>query len=242
MRCREFEQRLNAVLDERSDPVADEMLCAHAQTCAPCRMLLDGQQLLFSALPQSASRSPPPGFARRVVAEAAICFAPARPQPTSKIMLAAATLLVSAAMALLALGIVWYARTRQPADPGAEQLLAGEQKQKPRSQRFGGDGTVAIAQPWNGGDWLVEAPRLPDHLRESLDELADTIPESLQRYGEMERLAPGIRPLRLSLALLWDTLFRALPGVPDSTPLREPSAPQPTGRSSSGGTVLWRLA
>jgi hypothetical protein len=241
MRCREFEQRLNAVLDERSDPIADALLCAHAQTCAACRLLLDGQQVLLAGLPRSALPSLPPGFARRVVAEAAISAAAARPQ-SSKIVLAAATLLVSAAAALLALGLVWYARSRQPAGPQAVPLIAGEQKQRPGSQRFGGDGTLAVVQPWNGGDWLVEAPRLPEHLRVSLDELADTIPESVQRYGEVERLAPGIRPLRLSLALLWDTLFRALPGVPDSTPLREPPAPQPTGRSASGRTVVLRLA
>jgi hypothetical protein len=75
------------------------------------------------------------------------------------------------------------------------------------------------------------------HLRGGIDELAGAFPETVERYGEVERFAPGIRPLRLSFALLWDTLFRALPGVrDDSRP-----APSPGGTSALFIDIL-RLA
>jgi hypothetical protein len=40
MRCNEFSDRLNQVLDNRGNPVVDPMLCGHAHHCAPCRQTL----------------------------------------------------------------------------------------------------------------------------------------------------------------------------------------------------------
>jgi hypothetical protein len=259
MQCQEFEHRLNEVLDERSDPAADARLVAHAESCSPCRTLLAGQRSLIAGLRRSAPPPLAPEFARRVVAESGFAST-ATPRPAStairsKALLAASTLLASAAAALLALSIVWYARSREPAVAESMKPSAAPRAKdaKVRAKGVGSSGTLAMTRrdwvegDWAQGDWLVEAPRFPDHLRDSLDELADSFPESVQRFGEVERLAPGIRPLRLSFAILWDTLFRALPGVSSETSIPEASAPEPStprpgGRTSSAFAEFLRLA
>src|SRR4029079_14229474 len=58
-------------------------------------------------------------------------------------------------------------------------------------------------------DVLLESPRLPARLhsyRGTLDELAIAFPSTSQRLDEFEQLSPAIRPLRASLAVIWDTL------------------------------------
>jgi hypothetical protein len=249
MQCREFEQRLNDVLDERGDPAADSGLLAHAEACKPCRTLLAGQRLLLSGLRSFPAPGLPRGFARQVLASADLSAAASSPRKASRALLAGGTLLASAAAAFLAVSLVWYARQREPGIAAAPKLesAAPLKNGKLRRQAVAG-GTLALTHAdrargnWRQDEWLVEAPRLPDHLRESLDELADSLPESVQRYSEVERLAPGIRPLRLSFVLLWDTLFRALPGVSNEAPLPERSVPQPTGCSTPATADLSRLA
>jgi hypothetical protein len=225
MQCREFEQRLNDVLDERGDPAADSWLLAHAHGCEPCRQMLAGQRLLLAGLRQSAAPPLPAGLARRAVAAAAADAIQIRPRPVSRSLLAAVTLFTSAAAALLALSLVWYARSREPViarSPANPPATRNDSKAQPRIPARQPGGTLAFSQT----DMLVEAPHFAEHLRDGLDEFAVAFPETVERYGEVERLAPGIRPLRLSFALFWDTLFRALPSVRDSR------ASQPKGGAS----------
>jgi hypothetical protein len=49
--------------------------------------------------------------------------------------------------------------------------------------------------------------------RLSLENMAAGLPEAALRIDEMERIAPGIRPIRVSLVVLWDALRRAIPGM-----------------------------
>ena len=249
MQCRKFEQRLNEVLDERGDPAADSRLLAHAEICAPCRTLLAGQRQLLWGLRRWPAPKPTPGFARRVLARSKGSAAADSPRLASKSLLAAGTLLASAAAAFLAVSLVWHARHRVPSGEAITKREAAAQVKNGKPGRPAVAGaTLALAQGngphdnWRQGDWLVEAPRFPDHLRDSLDELADSFPDSVHRFSEVERLAPGIRPLRLSFALLWDTLFRALPGVSNEALQPDRSAPQPTSRSTSLTADLLRLA
>jgi len=226
MQCREFEQRLNDVLDERGDPTADSRLLAHAHGCGPCRQVLAGQRLLLAGLRQSAAPPLAAGFARRTVATATAGSLQTRPRPVSRSLLAVVTLLTSAAAALLALSLVWYARSREPVIAGSPanppSAIRNGSKAQPRIPTRQPSGTLAFSQ----ADLILEAPHFADHLRDGFDEFAVAFPETVERYGEVERFAPGIRPLRLSFALFWDTLFRALPGVRDSR------SPQPKGGAS----------
>ena len=70
MQCHEFENRLNAVLDERGEPQADPRLAAHARDCPPCRRLLAGQRALFTGLRQSIAPPLKAAFSQQVVARA----------------------------------------------------------------------------------------------------------------------------------------------------------------------------
>jgi hypothetical protein len=217
MQCHEFEQRLNDVLDERGDPSLEPQLLAHAQNCEPCRQLFAGQRVLLSGLRHCTAPSLPADFSRRVVMVAAIPAPLARPRSSSKILLAAGVLLASAAAALLAVSLVWYARSREPAMAEAPTAARGA----------GAESNAPPRAPWRGfagGTLAMSESDVIFQIRDGFDELADTV----ERYGEVERLAPGIRPLRLSFALLWDTLFRALPSVHDDS---RPSPPK-AGTSS----------
>src|SRR5262245_16672483 len=111
MQCQEFEDRWNDLLDERGSPEADPLLAAHAGECESCRGLLGGGGLLLRGVSQRPV--PPLGreFATRVVAQVAASSAPApAARPASRVWLAVGVLLASAASALLAISLVWYAR------------------------------------------------------------------------------------------------------------------------------------
>ena len=47
---------------------------------------------------------------------------------------------------------------------------------------------------------------------------ADKYPEAVEQFENVERYAPGIRPLRVSFAMLWDALRRTIPGFYDDAP------------------------
>ena len=59
---------------------------------------------------------------------------------------------------------------------------------------------------------MIEAPRLPDHVQTSIDNLPETLPATIERINQVERVAPGMRPIWRSFAFLWDALRQALPG------------------------------
>jgi hypothetical protein len=225
MNCHEFEQRLNDVLDRRGQPEADERLGAHAADCSDCRTRLIGARVLLRGLSRLAVPALPRQFARRVVAEVGQAVQPASAEknvrPTGgRWWLAGGVLLASAACALLAVSIIWYARrggdtnnvaTRDPAPP------AEKRADLPRAKQLRRSNTYAMT----GGDILIEAPRLPERLREyrgAIDNLAIALPRTAEQFDQMEQLAPGLRPFRLSLALLWDTLCRTIPGARTGEP------------------------
>lgn len=223
MRCQEFENRLNAVLDERTNPESDSRLTAHARDCEECRSLLTGQRSLFAGLRQSSVPRLSPAFSRRAVEQAAVVSAPCAAPAPQRVWLAVGALLASAAAALLTVSLVWYAR-RGPSvtNEGGSATAAIMENGKPtgpasnrsRSRHGTYGGGFALAQP----GWLVEAPRLPDHVQTSIDSLPQALPATIERINEVERLAPGMRPIWRSFALLWNTLCHALPGTRDQGP------------------------
>jgi hypothetical protein len=88
-----------------------------------------------------------------------------------------------------------------------------------------------------GSDWLIEAPRLPEHLRGSLDNLVVTILETVERLDQMQQRAPGMRPIRISLTKIWDTFYSAIPGGAPSN-----GKPPLKGRTSLFTQDLLRFA
>ena len=248
MHCHEFEKRLNVRLDERGNPAADDRLAAHAADCEGCRQLLADHASLFAGLSRMNMPALRRSFASRVVTAAApVTTRFVAPRSTDRTWLALGAALASAAAMLLAISLVWHARHR---DAGLADNA------NPAPSWFGGSRSrlpgLAIAQPPYGGrksagrnapamtsaDFFLAAPRLPSRLsayRGAIDELAVAFPDAARRLDEMEHLAPGIRPLRASLAMIWDTLCRTIP-----TTRSDPSAPP--NRTSLGWFEFTRIA
>ena len=67
MQCEAFEERLNAVLDERRRPEWDAELQAHTASCPVCRQLAAAYQLLLDGFYELASPDPPADLALRVL-------------------------------------------------------------------------------------------------------------------------------------------------------------------------------
>ena len=44
------------------------------------------------------------------------------------------------------------------------------------------------------------------------DMATSSIPQAVERIEEVERYAPGIRPIRISFSMLWNALWRSIPG------------------------------
>lgn len=235
MHCQEFEYRLNAVLDERGTPEHDSQLAAHARQCESCRQLLLGQRAILSGLRQATAPALGSTFSQRVVS-LAVSDAPAFVnQRSRRVWLALGALLTSAAAALLVVSLVWYARRTGPAIANAprHQVSSGvaSDRQKPRNSGAirrgrgampaGYSGGLALAQP----GWLVEAPRIPEHLQSSIGSLPEALPETMDQLNHVEQIAPGIRPIRLSLSALWDALCHVFSGRP-----KDSSQPTPISR------------
>lgn len=203
MNCVQFETRLNLVLDQRRSPADDSALAAHASACADCEQLLADHTVLVACVVENRiPLQPGRGFANRVIAASEISTnaAAVHQRRNNRIWLALGVILSSAAAMLLALSIVWQARR---ATGGSEGSLAQHE--------------------FTEADILMEAPRFPGNL------VAMAVPRGAAfRYEEIERVAPGIRPLRESLAFIWDALVGALPRGRDAN--RPPPTEPRTGR------------
>jgi len=214
MHCREFESRLNDILDDRGHPRADAQLAAHADACDPCRQLLVGQQILFTGLKHRPLPAVSVGFAGRVVAQAAPTVVVARHSPSWRIGWALATVLSTAAAVLLIVSLVWQARRGNVPTPSGE-IVQREPATPTAKGRAPGSG-LALSQ----GDWLIEAPRLPSRIRGgyrgTIDNLAVALPETVQRIDE--HFGPGIRPIRVSFGVLLNAFWRTIPGTHDDEP------------------------
>jgi hypothetical protein len=222
MQCREFEERLNEVLDERGSPASDLRLKAHASRCERCESLLAGYQSLMIGLAQSCPPALGRDFDRRVLAEAQalpVIGRAANRAGRSWGTLGAA--LASAVAMLLAVSVAWYARNSGDGTVARPFVGSGH---GPNSLAFGNPGLVRQRESgggpaFTGAELLIEAPRVTQHLRSYRGSFDDLLPEAAQRFDEVERLAPGIRPLRVSLTMIWDTLCRTIPGTHvDSSP------------------------
>ena len=113
MQCEEFEDRLNAVLDERRRPEWDDELRLHCDNCADCRQLAAEYGNLLDGFYALATPEAPADLALRVLIEA-------RPQPAAqRRMVVPAAALATAAVVLVAISpLVWRA-SQQPSNATA---------------------------------------------------------------------------------------------------------------------------
>ena len=71
MRCEAFEDRLNAVLDERRRPEWDADLVEHTAGCPACRQLAAAYRILLDGFYELAIPDPPADLAERVLEDRA---------------------------------------------------------------------------------------------------------------------------------------------------------------------------
>jgi hypothetical protein len=205
MQCREFENRLNLLLDERRPPGADTLLAAHAEACEKCGQLLAGHETLLAGLAHGKrlrSRGTSGDFSKRVVAQIAVAE-PVR--PSRRAWLVAGSLLAAAAAVLVAVSIAaWNSvggsnlAVKAPLAPQtAEGVLAAHQAAPPNAPRLRPQSGVLSL----GG------------YRNAIADVASTLPDAVERLDQVERYAPGIRPIRISFTMLLEALWRTIPGM-----------------------------
>ncbi|MEX2174274.1 MAG: hypothetical protein WD872_07920 [Pirellulaceae bacterium] len=214
MQCREFEDHLNQLLDQRHWPATDGALSAHAAGCDPCRQLLAGQHALRTGLRHW---SPPPmrgDFARRVVAAmatepAAVVVLAERPSARRKGWILASAAAATAAAVML----VAFVSSRFP--PGSSSVAGNSNRQvsqrgelvpehvrsSPADNRATGTSERSLFAPPAGG------------YRVAIADMAANLPEAVENLDRVEHYAPGIRPIRVSFTMLLEALWRAIPGL-----------------------------
>ncbi|WP_425618874.1 anti-sigma factor [Anatilimnocola sp. NA78] len=236
MKCTDFEDRLNDLLDDRLPVQDDPSLAAHADECADCREVLAAQDNLFRGLRVLQRQTNVPELGLPVMAEFSAPAIPTIPPPRFQRPWAA--LLTSAAALIVAVSVgVWIASRSQPKDTIAQPNKSGGGQVHP-------DGLAIIVKPGprqaTKGPTPSQAPitQLPEFFpnpyqqRESywqaMESLASQLPpvENL----DVEHYAPSFRPIRESFEVAIDVLMRTLPGhrAPRPTP---PQAVQPYGHS-----------
>ena len=240
MKCTDFENRLNDLLDERRSPQDDAALTTHAATCGDCRELLAGHESLFAGLAVLNRRIVSPELGNRVLSEfnAPALVPPLPPAPrrswSSLIATAAAVLLV------FGLGILI-------ANRGGNRPVANNPG--PRNNGNGlaiGNPNRALPAPKNElksprEAIVVKPQQVPSHTPEEAEALRQmasiaTWSNTAQwpqvdslNVGQVEQYAPGIRPIRESFEVAIDALLRTIPAGKKDTNSTPPQAIQPYG-------------
>jgi hypothetical protein len=251
MKCTEFEDRLNQLLDDRRAPQDDPALQAHAATCSDCQEMLAVQESLFRGMALLHGRTAAPELGKRVLRELnapAPTLAPL-PSPPRRSWW---TILASAAAVLLAVGFSVWLVTRTNQGPAVVQ------PRQPRSQPEGlAIGNRGVATP--KVNQVQPAPPAPPLVvkQESLSPPQRVLtPEEREAYRQtmaslasqwstgaqwpqletidietinMEQYAPGIRPIRESFGVALDALLKTIPSGKKETPPAPPQALQPYG-------------
>ena len=227
MRCREFAERLNEVLDERRTAQDDELLVAHAQDCQSCRQVLQAHDALLAGLDLIEPPAPASRFAERVVAaanEQTFQVSPARIAPWNFARIAA--LIGIAAAALLAVTLFVNSRGR---DAMAQRERAADAKDRPAKHRANGvllsatnagrvkRAAATVVPPELHGGQSLSAARFEEY-REAIHLFAERLPGAVEQLDSVEMYAPGIRPIRASFSVAIDTLRRTIPGGGDPRP------------------------
>jgi len=221
MQCHEFEDRLHRRLDDRQSPEADPQLVAHAAACEPCGQLLIGQRLLLAGLRRGVKHSSGSQLAQNVLAgyqaepmEAVVVEGSSGRRSWQILAWLAAT------AAALAIAVSIYVAS-QPgrrnvavSSPSVNAVPSVGPKTPPRdiahsdSRPPGGNGRRAHAL---GAFQLL--PRGGGYGVALADMATSSLPDAVERMEEVERYAPGIRPIRVSIAMLWNALWRSIPGL-----------------------------
>jgi hypothetical protein len=247
MKCTDFENRLNELLDDRLAPQNDASLVAHANSCADCREVLAAHEGLFRGLAVLNRRTVSPELGKKVLREfnsPAAALPPLPPAPRRGWL----PMLATAAAILLAVGLsIWIVnRNRNP---------RFAIQPAPR----GGHGNLAIIKPGRvtkpqetPAPLVAQQPKVianqpgPTHTPEENEAYRQTMASLASQWSangqwsanpqwpqvetlNVEQYAPGIRPIRESFEVALDALLRTIPSGKKETRPTPPQALQPHG-------------
>jgi hypothetical protein len=233
MRCREFEDRMNDVLDQRLPPERDPLLLRHAGECHSCHLLLAGQAALLAGIELMETPPLSTHFAAAVLAQSREVPAALElntPRSGKKMWLGMLAGLVS--LAAVVLVAVWIGMSRQqdPARPTAVKPRSPAAAPKAIEVAKGSmpptpSAPTSIAK-------AVSPPRVAppvaakeeyQEYRDALNSLTAQLPSAVEKIDEVQQSTPAIRPLRASFSIAIGTLQRTIP----SRGKREPKPARP---------------
>lgn len=202
MRCVEFQQRWQLLLDQRRSPEDDKILRAHADGCPDCDEFLQLQTILFREVARTRSTNIPSGARSR--------------QRWANTMLIA----LSVACSLLVVVVpAWrHMQRRYDGDRlNRSVVLTGQRggispglwvaKTPSLAQPRVSETSPRIA-PLNAVALTAEQESLRKLMQDMAARLSDVPEEKLE---PLDRIAGGFRPLANTLGVAWDALRRTIP-------------------------------
>jgi hypothetical protein len=215
MQCEEFEDRLNAVLDERRRPEWDVELRLHAETCPECRELATAYDAMLDGFYALVTPEPPADLATRVWADI-----PGRPSVARRASTAATALAMAAGLLIVAVPMMRDTQRQQAPKLTAQAphrsrprvgLVAGalQAQAAPTSATLeadGGDPYSSLAK--ESGEGLATIIRFVPGIGASDD--ADVATQD-DEHTWAEQMEEGLKPVTASVSETFHLLMRALP-------------------------------
>jgi hypothetical protein len=229
MQCEEFEDRLNAILDERQRPEADVELALHCETCPECRQLASAYARLLDGFYALVTPAAPRDMSARVLADFTVSVSPKRRLSAPSASLAAGALALAAGLLIVV----------TPLLRNAPQAVSNESRARHSTgSKASADrpGAKAIAEALD----VNKLPIVPEllALRTDEDPYAGLAKETGQGLAAVVLYVPGIggskgivdanaeddpawvvqvseglRPITESVSETVNLLLRALPGA-----------------------------
>lgn len=222
MKCEEFEDRLNEVLDEHRRPEWDDRLRMHGEHCAACRELAASYGVLLDGLSALSTPHAPADLSHRVMADLQV-----RRKVSQYAALASAVLATAAAVMVAAWPMLPKFSTRRES-PVTQVAL-----QPPGAGYYGFDLAVLDGLPFIGPVWVAihDGDEATDPYAELAKETGQglaTVVLYMPAIGPTGLIGPGpatmgtasvwpgpmsdeLRPVRESLVETIDLLLQVVP-------------------------------
>lgn len=206
MRCDEFAERLDDVLDQRCDPTADPALRKHAQACPGCREELTATARLLTGLEVWEAPATSPDFAQRVVAQV---LAVEHPRPWYRAAWCGWVVAAAALLLVALLPAYWLASQNQKHTaavttnpPNAQLAFAHSDSNTPPFDPLSNN---SLWSHYGTSIWQLYPESARERHRQQVSEIAD-----------------DLRPIATSFNAAVSAIRRTIPvgRAPDRTPSR----------------------
>jgi hypothetical protein len=221
MRCREFEDRMNDVLDQRLPPERDALLLRHAGECQSCHQLLAGQATLLAGVELLEIPPLSTNFAAAVLAqsrEIPVALEMNTRRIGKKKWLGVLAGLVS--LAAVVLVAVWIGSSRQQEPAGPAAVKPASPAAAPKTIEVAKDSMPQKPPAPTSIAKAVAPPRVAppvaakeeyQEYRDAINSFTSQLPSAVEKIDEVQQSTPAIRPLRASFSMAIGTLQRTIP-------------------------------